>query len=69
MHILKDGGRGGTLEVIVTRMKALKRGSGKHTDGSTNEYLRIVAVSATVPNSKDIAHWLRDRTGRDATLL
>ncbi|EAW06934.1 putative DEAD/DEAH box DNA helicase (Mer3) [Aspergillus clavatus NRRL 1] len=50
VHILKEG-RGATLEAVVSRMK---------TFGSN---VRFVALSATVPNSEDIATWL----GKDAT--
>ncbi|RAH84441.1 P-loop containing nucleoside triphosphate hydrolase protein [Aspergillus japonicus CBS 114.51] len=50
VHILKEA-RGATLEAVVSRMK---------TNGSN---VRFVALSATVPNSEDIATWL----GRDAT--
>jgi ATP-dependent DNA helicase HFM1/MER3 len=45
VHILKDP-RGATLEAVVSRMKSL----GCH--------VRFVALSATVPNSEDIATWL-----------
>ncbi|KAJ4393931.1 ATP-dependent DNA helicase MER3 [Gnomoniopsis smithogilvyi] len=48
VHILKEF-RGATLEAIVSRMK---------TYGSK---VRFVALSATIPNSADIASWL----GRD----
>ncbi|KAH7419101.1 hypothetical protein BKA64DRAFT_729237 [Cadophora sp. MPI-SDFR-AT-0126] len=50
VHILKDA-RGATLEAVVSRMKTM----------GTN--VRFVALSATVPNSEDIAEWL----GRDHT--
>ncbi|KAK6516462.1 Sec63 [Arthrobotrys conoides] len=45
VHILKED-RGATLEVVVSRMKTI---------GSR---VRFVALSATVPNSRDIATWL-----------
>ena len=45
VHILKDS-RGATLEAVVSRMKSV----------GTN--VRFVALSATVPNSEDIAVWL-----------
>lgn len=45
VHILKED-RGATLEAVVSRMKGLG------TD------VRFVALSATVPNSHDIATWL-----------
>ncbi|ODQ64002.1 P-loop containing nucleoside triphosphate hydrolase protein, partial [Nadsonia fulvescens var. elongata DSM 6958] len=46
IHTLREG-RGATLEVIVSRMKAM-----------TQHDLRFVALSATVPNIGDIATWL-----------
>jgi ATP-dependent DNA helicase HFM1/MER3 len=45
VHILKDE-RGATLEAVVSRMK------------SAVTSIRFVALSATVPNSDDIAVWL-----------
>jgi ATP-dependent DNA helicase HFM1/MER3 len=50
VHILRDT-RGATLEAVVSRMK---------TSGAN---VRFVALSATVPNSQDIAVWL----GKDHT--
>jgi ATP-dependent DNA helicase HFM1/MER3 len=50
VHILKDP-RGATLEAVVSRMKSI------------GADVRFVALSATVPNSHDIAVWL----GRDHT--
>jgi ATP-dependent DNA helicase HFM1/MER3 len=50
VHILKDS-RGATLEAVVSRMK------------SVGTPIRFIALSATVPNSEDIAAWL----GRDST--
>lgn len=45
VHILKES-RGATLEAVVSRMKTY---GGK---------VRFIALSATVPNSEDIASWL-----------
>lgn len=45
VHILKDT-RGATLEAVVSRMK------------SVGSNVRFVALSATIPNSDDIATWL-----------
>jgi ATP-dependent DNA helicase HFM1/MER3 len=57
VHVLNES-RGSTLEVVVCRMKT--RGSG----------VRFVAVSATVPNIDDVAHWIasRNSNGAAATL-
>ncbi|KAJ1658682.1 ATP-dependent DNA helicase MER3 [Dispira simplex] len=53
VHILQEK-RGATLEAVVSRMRII------------NPTIRYIAVSATVPNIKDIALWLRmdhiDRT-------
>ncbi|KAK9467138.1 Sec63 Brl domain-containing protein [Lipomyces arxii] len=45
VHILKDT-RGATLETLVSRMKYI------------SPHSRFVALSATIPNSNDIAEWL-----------
>jgi len=45
VHILKES-RGATLEAVVSRMK------------SVGAEVRFLALSATVPNSEDIAVWL-----------
>jgi ATP-dependent DNA helicase HFM1/MER3 len=45
VHVLKDA-RGATLEAVVSRMK------------SVGSQVRFIALSATVPNSEDIATWL-----------
>ena len=50
VHILKDT-RGATLETVVSRMK------------SVGSNVRFIALSATVPNSDDLAKWL----GKDHT--
>lgn len=52
VHILKEC-RGATLEAVVSRMRSM---------GSS---IRFVALSATVPNSDDIATWL----GRNCSSL
>jgi helicase len=51
VHLLGDPHRGPTLEILLTRMRLL------------NPRVRIIALSATIPNSDEIAHWL------DATLV
>jgi ATP-dependent DNA helicase HFM1/MER3 len=53
VHILKES-RGATLEAVVSRMKSI---------GSD---VRFMALSATIPNSEDIATWLgRNRLSPD----
>eukprot|EP00457_Paulinella_chromatophora_P021247 gb/GEZN01023591.1/.p1 GENE.gb/GEZN01023591.1/~~gb/GEZN01023591.1/.p1 ORF type:complete len:180 (+),score=14.82 gb/GEZN01023591.1/:26-541(+) len=59
VHLLSENPRGACLEGMITRCKIAK--SNKLTEGkdcvsATN--LRILAVSATVPNASDVAQWL-----------
>ncbi|KAK0137472.1 putative ATP-dependent DNA helicase HFM1 [Merluccius polli] len=62
VHVVKDVTRGPTLEVVVSRMKAVH---AYRTAGSPQADLsmRLVAVSATIPNISDIAEWLCDKSG------
>lgn len=53
VHILHEE-RGPTLEVVVTRMKKV-----------THDQARIVAVSASVPNIKDVARWIGPKDGAE----
>ena len=46
LHLMNDPGRGPTLEVILTRFRAVIPGA------------QIVGLSATVQNAADVAHWL-----------
>ena len=46
VHLMTDPGRGHILEVLLTRLRMI--GSG----------IQIVALSATIPNSEEIAEWL-----------
>ncbi|XP_049604045.1 probable ATP-dependent DNA helicase HFM1 [Syngnathus scovelli] len=62
VHVVKDATRGATLEVVVSRMKAIHtfRTIQSHDTGVS---MRFVAVSATVPNISDIADWLSSEKG------
>lgn len=53
VHVVKDATRGATLEVVVSRMKAVNsyRTSQSPEAGVT---MRLVAVSATIPNICDV---------------
>lgn len=46
VHVLDDAGRGPTLEVLITRLRQV------------NPDLQIVALSATIGNSEELAEWL-----------
>ncbi|XP_053202364.1 probable ATP-dependent DNA helicase HFM1 [Panonychus citri] len=55
VHLLNDKNRGPKLEAIITRFKALQRREiGNELD------FRFIAVSATAPNTDDMAQWLGD---------
>jgi ATP-dependent DNA helicase HFM1/MER3 len=57
VHLLNTEERGGTLEAVVSRMKIIGKELNK------NQNMRIIAVSATIPNIHDIAEWLEvDKT-------
>ncbi|MGZ4901740.1 MAG: DEAD/DEAH box helicase [Halobacteriota archaeon] len=47
VHLLDSDGRGGVLEVLITRMKRI-----------TGNHVRIVALSATMPNIHEVAKWI-----------
>ncbi|XP_035390252.1 probable ATP-dependent DNA helicase HFM1 [Electrophorus electricus] len=62
VHVVKDLTRGATLEVVVSRMKAIHSyRMAENPDSKTNT--RFIAVSATIPNFCDIADWLSDDLG------
>ncbi|CAM9750894.1 unnamed protein product [Lampetra planeri] len=73
VHTVGDESRGATLEAVVSRMKTLHNlAQGTVPPTSTKDALqplhtcrgvRIIAVSATIPNIEDIAEWLSDRDG------
>ncbi|KAK3731251.1 hypothetical protein RRG08_025794 [Elysia crispata] len=54
IHILNDPQRGATVEAVVSRMKTLETAQ----ELKNSAHIRFVAVSATIPNYKDIAEWL-----------
>jgi len=60
VHIVKES-RGSSLEVIVSRMRTMKRKVGSA--------IRYIATSATIPNATDFAHWLSSSDGSPAECL
>lgn len=50
VHLLDSDSRGGTLEAVISRMRRISAQCGKR--------LRIVALSATMPNIDDVARWI-----------
>ncbi|KAM6919896.1 putative ATP-dependent DNA helicase HFM1 [Lycodopsis pacificus] len=62
VHVVKDKTRGATLEVVVSRMKAVHAyRTAQNPEAGLS--MRFVAVSATIPNTSDIADWLSDESG------
>ncbi|XP_040000435.1 probable ATP-dependent DNA helicase HFM1 [Xiphias gladius] len=62
VHVVKDTTRGATLEVVVSRMKAVHTyRAAQNPDAGLS--MRFVAVSATIPNISDIADWLSNESG------
>lgn len=54
VHVVKDATRGATLEVVVSRMKAVHAyRTAQNPD--TGLSMRFVAVSATIPNITDVS--------------
>lgn len=54
VHVVKDATRGATLEVVVSRMKAVNTYRAAQNQGTCGT-MRIVAVSATIPNISDVS--------------
>lgn len=48
VHLIDSDVRGGTLEVLISRMKRINK----------DRRLRIIALSATMPNIEDVAGWI-----------
>ncbi|SNQ59050.1 Superfamily II helicase [Candidatus Methanoperedens nitroreducens] len=48
VHLIDSDIRGGTLEVLISRIKRINK----------DKPLRIIALSATMPNIEDVAEWI-----------
>jgi ATP-dependent DNA helicase HFM1/MER3 len=61
IHLLNEE-RGAVLEGLITRLKMaqLKEAKPRPQNCSPIASLRFVALSATIPNAKDIARWLNN---------
>ncbi|KAJ3332458.1 Sec63 [Blyttiomyces sp. JEL0837] len=67
VHMLNEPKRGATLEVVVSRMRTVEMElRGFNSKGKEEERIRMVAISATVPNIDDIAKWLSDSSKQPA---
>lgn len=49
IHLMGDSRRGPTLEIVLSRLRAI------------NPCLRLIALSATIPNADEISRWLNAR--------
>ncbi len=62
IHLIADETRGATLEATVCRMKSIssicQQQQGVRVKGEKLLPLRIVGVSATVPNIADLGEWI-----------
>ena len=56
IHLLNEEHRGATLEAIIARIKLLK--NMENFKQTNLEHIRIIAVSATIPNITDVAEFL-----------
>ena len=56
IHLLNEDDRGATLEAIIARIKLLQKMENFKNTNMQN--IRIIAVSATIPNIQDIAEFL-----------
>ncbi|KAJ3167500.1 hypothetical protein HK101_011765 [Irineochytrium annulatum] len=74
VHILNEPKRGATLEVVISRMRTMdhemRYGRASNVINTAgNMPFRIIAISATVANTDDIAKWLSNREGTPATVM
>ena len=63
MHTLGED-RGGTLEALVARMRTTAALPTSRAQGWPGASLRTLAISATLPNLRDVAAWLGVGPGR-----
>ena len=68
--MLNEPKRGATLEVVVSRMQTVSVALQAEETGSAahENRIRLLALSATVPNIEDIAQWLKDASGAQAEI-
>ncbi|KAJ3086769.1 Sec63, partial [Quaeritorhiza haematococci] len=71
VHMLNEQKRGATMEVVVSRMRTVGHETGSPSRGQQQQKaqkIRLIGLSATVPNIEDVAVWLRGADGRSATV-
>lgn len=63
VHLINDDARGATVEAVISRMKTVQFTMTRcSTSGNTSSLgrtgMRLLAISATIPNVEDISAWL-----------
>lgn len=65
VHLLNDDARGATVEAVISRMKTVQSTTTRHgTDRNTRAGMRLLAISATIPNVEDVSlrfHFLKKK--------
>ena len=56
--MLNDSSRGATMEAVVSRMKTVQTAVARERQTGTQlpDNLRLIAVSATIPNVQDVRY-------------
>jgi ATP-dependent DNA helicase HFM1/MER3 len=57
-HFLGEDPRGSALEALICRLKVIKTHKGIVEKGLPASKMRMIAVSATLPNVEDLGTWL-----------
>ena len=56
VHLLNDDSRGATVEAVISRMKTVQSTMTRNnTDSPNREGMRLIAISATIPNIEDVS--------------
>lgn len=56
VHLLNDDARGATVEAVISRMKTVQSTMTRNnTDSHNREGMRLIAISATIPNIVDVS--------------
>ena len=56
VHLLNDDARGATVEAVISRMKTVQSTMTRNsTDTHDKQSMRLIAISATIPNVHDVS--------------
>lgn len=59
--MLNDNTRGATMEAVVSRMKTVQVSINNDAKENDTPIIRFVAISATIPNVKDVGAFVNSR--------